>query len=61
MLALTDAIETLLRFVLLPGNRYDTVGVAPLIQGLSFDALLVDKAFNSTWIVAEMNERGAMS
>ncbi|MFV0293313.1 MAG: IS5/IS1182 family transposase, partial [Paracoccus sp. (in: a-proteobacteria)] len=49
----------LVRFVLLPGNRYDTVGVAPLIYGLTFDALLADKAFDSNWIVAEMNERGA--
>ena len=48
-----------MRFVLLPGNRYDTVGVAPLIHGLSFDALLADKAFDSNWIVEEMNARGA--
>ena len=48
-----------MRFVLLPGNRYDTVGVAPLIHGLSFDALLADKAFDSNWIIEEMNERGA--
>ncbi len=45
--------------MLLPGNRYDTVGVAPLIHGLSFDALLADKAFDSNWIIDEMNERGA--
>lgn len=48
-----------MRFVLLPGNRYDTVGVAPLINGLSFDALLTDKAFDSNRIIDEMNERGA--
>ena len=47
-----------MRFVLLPGNRYDTVGVAPLISGLSFDALLADKAFDSNWIIEEMNTRG---
>jgi transposase, IS4 family len=46
------------RFVLLPGNRYDTVGVAPLIRGMSFDALLADKAFDSNWIIDEMNARG---
>ncbi|MEO0625312.1 MAG: hypothetical protein AAF183_24585 [Pseudomonadota bacterium] len=61
LLALTDAIGTLLRFVMLPSNRYDTGSVARAIHGLSFDALLVDKAVNRTWIVAEMNERGAMS
>jgi len=47
-----------MRFVLLPGNRYDTVGVAPLIHGLSFDALLADKAFDSNWIIEGMNARG---
>ena len=30
ILALTDALGTLVKFVLLPGNRYDTVGIAPL-------------------------------
>ncbi len=49
-----------MRFVLLPGNRYDTIGVEPLISGLSFDALLADKAFDANWIIDEMNERGAL-
>ena len=49
-----------MRFVLLPGHRFDTVGVAPLIDGLSFDAMLADKAFDSNWIIAEMNARGAL-
>ncbi len=48
-----------MRFELLPGNRYDTVGVAPLIDGIEFDALLADKAFDANWIVAELNQRGA--
>jgi len=59
MLALTDALGNLVRFVLLPGQRFDTVGVAPLIEGVEFGALLADKAFDSDWIVAELNERGA--
>lgn len=49
-----------MRFVLLPGNRYDTIGVEPLIRGLKFDALLADKAFDANWIIDEMNERGAL-
>ena len=56
---MTDALGNLVRFVLLPGNRYDTVGVAPLIRDLSFDALLADKAFDSNWIITEMNARRA--
>lgn len=59
-MALTDALGNLVRFILLPGNRYDTVGVAPLIKGLRFDALLGDKAYDSNWIIEEMNARGAL-
>jgi transposase len=47
------------RFVLLPGQRFDTVGVAPLIEGVEFDALIADKAFDSNAIIAALNERGA--
>ena len=59
ILALTDALGNLVRFVLLPGNRFDTVGVPPLIDGVCFDALIADKAFDSDTIIAELNERGA--
>jgi hypothetical protein len=30
-----------------------------LIEGVEFGALLADKAFDSDWIVAQLNERGA--
>ncbi len=59
ILALTDALGNLVRFELLPGNRYDTIGVAPLIDGISFGALLGDKAYDSNWIVKELDQRGA--
>ncbi len=49
----------LVRFDLVPGNRYDTVGVASLIEDIEFDAFLADKAFDSNWIIEEMNARGA--
>ena len=42
ILALTDALGNLVRFVLLPGQRFDTVGVPPLIEHLEFDALIAD-------------------
>jgi transposase len=45
--------------MLLPGQRHDTVGVAPLIDDIEFGALIADKAFDSNWIIAELNERGA--
>ncbi len=59
-MALTDALGNLVRFELLPGNRYDTIGVAPLIDGINFGGLLADKAFDANWIIDELNERGAM-
>jgi transposase len=59
ILALTDALGNLVRFVLLPGHRFDTVGVPPLIDGICFGALLADKAFDSNAIIADLDERGA--
>ena len=59
ILALTDALGNLVRFELLPGQRFDTVGVPPLIEGLAFGALIADKAFDSNAIVAELDARGA--
>ena len=49
-----------MRFELLPGNRFDTVGVAPLIEGIDFAGLLADKAFDSNWIIDNLNERRAV-
>lgn len=59
ILALTDALGNLVRFVLMQGQRFDTVGVAPLIAGIEFGGLIADKAFDANWIVAGLNERGA--
>jgi transposase len=42
----------------LPGNRWDTLGVAPLIEGIEMGALLGDKAYDSNWIIDELNQRG---
>src|SRR4051812_43836869 len=59
ILALTDALGNLVCFVLLPGQRFDTVGVPPLIDGVAFGALIADTAFDSNDIIADLNERGA--
>ncbi len=56
-----DALGNLVRFVLLPGQRHDSVGVAPLISGIEFGALLGDKAFDVDWLRAELNARGAVA
>jgi len=59
ILALTDALGNLVRFVLLPGQRYDTVGVPPLLDGIEFDALIADKAFDANAIIENLDARGA--
>jgi len=59
ILALTDALGNLVRCVLLPGHRFETVGVPPLIDGVQFGALIADTAFDSNTILADLNERDA--
>ena len=49
------------RFVLLPGQRHDSVGVEPLITGIDFEALIADKAFDNNALRATLNERGAVA
>jgi transposase len=59
--ALVDALGNLVRFVLLPGQRHDSVGVEPLITGIEFAALIADKAFDNNAVRAELNERGTLA
>lgn len=59
ILALTDALGNLVRFVLLPGQRYDTVGIPPLLDGIEFEALIADTAFDANAIIADLDARGA--
>ena len=59
MLALTDALGNLVRFCFLPGQRSEIVGVPSLIEGLSFGALLADKAFDADHLRRDLKERGA--
>jgi transposase len=58
IVALVDALGNLVRFLLLPGQAHDMKGVAPLIKGVSFTALLADKAFDANWLLEELHERG---
>jgi transposase len=57
--ALTDALGDLVRFVLLPGQRFETAGVPPLIEGCAFGALIADKSFDANALIAELDARGA--
>jgi transposase len=59
--ALVDALGNLARFVLLPGQRHDSVGVEPLLDGVALGALIGDKAFDSDWLRVELNQRGTLA
>ncbi|WP_043342446.1 hypothetical protein [Belnapia moabensis] len=48
-------------FVLLPGQRHDSVGVAPLLSGLEFGALLGNKGFDVDWLCAKLDARSAIA
>ncbi|MDJ0610614.1 MAG: IS5 family transposase [Kiloniellales bacterium] len=61
IVALVDALGNLSRFLLLPGQRHDSLGAEPLIAGLDFDALLADKGFDNDWLRAELEHRGALA
>ena len=56
---LVDVLGNLVRFLLLPGQAHDMKGAAPLIKGVSFDALRADKAFDADWLLHDLDERGA--
>ena len=60
-MALVDALGTVARFVLLPGQRHDSIGVEPLIEDIDFAALIADKAFDHDGLRATLNERGALA
>ena len=60
-MALVDALGNLLRFVLMPVQRNDIMGVRPLIDGIAFDALLGDKAFDANWLREDIDNRGAQA
>ena len=54
ILALTDALGNLVRFVLLPGQRHDLQGISELLQDIDLQALLADKAFDANWLVERL-------
>ena len=54
-----DALGNLAEFVLLPGQRHDSVGAAPLLDGLEFGALIADKGFDNDALRQELDARGA--
>ena len=58
-MALVDGLGNLARFVLLPGQRHDSIGVPPLIEGITFDTLIGDKGFDNDALRTDLDQRGA--
>ena len=56
-MALTDALGNLVKFVLMPGQRNDIMGIKDLIADMHFGALLADKAFDANWLTQELQRR----
>jgi transposase len=56
---LVDALGNLVRFLLLPGHRHDSLGAAPLLEGVAIAALIADKAFDNNWLREQLDDRGA--
>ena len=61
IVAVTDALGYLVRFVLLPGQAHDLAGMPDLLEGLEFGALVGDRAFDADWLVEEVERRGAVA
>ena len=59
VVAITDALGYAVRFVILPGQAHDLPGVPKLLKGLSFGAVVGDRAFDADWLVKELDRRGA--
>ena len=61
IVALVDGLGNLARFVLFPGQRHDSLGVEPLIEGIEIEALIADKAFDTNAIRKDLEKRGAQA
>jgi len=57
--ALVDGLGNLARFVLLPGQRHDSLGAEPLLDGIAVGVLIADKGFDSNRLRQELDARGA--
>lgn len=56
-MALVDALGTLVRFVLLPGHRHDSIAAPALIEDAEMKALLADKGFDNNHLRGLLSQR----
>ena len=61
IVALVDGLGNLARFVLLPGQRHDSVAVKALLDGVAMGALIGDKGFDNDWLRRELKERNVLA
>ena len=59
IVALVDTLGNLAHFLLLPGQRHDSVGAQPLLEGVEIGALIADKGFDNDALRQELDARGA--
>ncbi len=58
---MVDALGYLVRFVILPGQAHDLLGVPELLADLRYGALIGDRAFDADWLIEEIGDSGAMA
>ena len=58
---LVDGLGNLVRFVLLPGQRHDSVAAAPLLGESEIGALIGDKAFDNDGLRMKLDARGTVA
>ena len=56
---MVDGLGNLVTFALLPGQRHDLIGVPFLLDGVEFEALIADRAYDSNALRDELKERSA--
>ncbi len=57
VVALTDAVGHLIRFEILPGQTHDLKAVPELLDDLTCETLIGDKAFDADWVLDTLTER----
>ncbi|GBQ59287.1 hypothetical protein [Komagataeibacter swingsii] len=58
IIAMTNALGNLVRFTLIPGRHYDTVGAAFLPEPADFRAILANKACDVHRVVDSIRAQG---
>jgi len=58
ILALVDGLGNLVRFILMPGQRGETMGVEMLMDGIRCGSFLGDKAYDADWLREMLISRG---